>query len=290
MIIKRNIDQIYTKRVSFIMATRNRAKFLGKNLSKIKPLITKNDELIVIDGNSTDKTLSVLKKHSSFIDLIISEPDLNPTHAANKGILLAKGKYIKFLSDDDIVYPKAMQKAIKLMDKNSSIDILVCGGTWTKHNSNETYVHYVPPGTNFGKTAEDVFEFSNCGQGYIIRKRSLAQTGLFDVNDFFSDISFLVQAIKTGACVKFARINLYHAYAHAGSVGGKHKKEVERSKLKTIKENANYKYFLRYYFNYLIRTYPILKLIFFLPILISRLFPKESTTYKKTLQWDNGLS
>src|SRR3989344_6904166 len=112
-----SFDKYSTKRVSYILVTKNRAALLKKCLERTKYLLTKDDELIIVDGGSTDKTISVIKKYSKLIDKFISEKDLMPSHAGNKGILISQGKYIKMLTDDDIIFPDAMEKAIEIMEK-----------------------------------------------------------------------------------------------------------------------------------------------------------------------------
>lgn len=48
----------------------------------------------MVDGNSTDGTLDIIKKYESEIDNWISEPDNGIADAMNKGIDLATGDYI----------------------------------------------------------------------------------------------------------------------------------------------------------------------------------------------------
>lgn len=60
-----------------------------------------NIEYIVIDGNSTDGTLELIKLQSDFIDKYISEDDTGIYNAMNKGLKLAGGEYISYLNSDD---------------------------------------------------------------------------------------------------------------------------------------------------------------------------------------------
>src|SRR3989338_8323943 len=112
---KSDFSSYCTKRVSYIIATKNRAKIFDKKFLKLRQLLKPQDELIIIDGFSSDTTLDVIKKNIDIVDIYISEPDQGPAHAVNKGMLLAHGRYIKEFPDDDEIYPEAMEKALKVM-------------------------------------------------------------------------------------------------------------------------------------------------------------------------------
>lgn len=60
-------------------------------------------ELIVIDGLSTDGSVSFLVKNSSLINKLISEKDNGVYNAMNKGISLSDGKHILFLNSGDTI-------------------------------------------------------------------------------------------------------------------------------------------------------------------------------------------
>jgi glycosyltransferase involved in cell wall biosynthesis len=209
-------DSKTKKRISFVLATKQRAKFLDKTLERVKLLKGKNDEVIVIDGNSTDDTPKILRKYSKIIDKAISEPDESEGHAFNKGILLSTGKYIKLLTDDDVIYSDALEKAIKILDSNREIDVLLCGGI-RKLNGREEYV-YVPSGAHYGKKVDDVFIYGGCGIGLIIRRSGFSKTGILNARAVMLDRDYITQAIYSNACVRFCRIKLfYHPIeAHSG--------------------------------------------------------------------------
>ena len=59
-------------------------------------------EHIIIDGGSTDGTLSVIDKYTDRLAKVISGKDLGIYDAMNKGLRLAKGNIIGFLNSDDL--------------------------------------------------------------------------------------------------------------------------------------------------------------------------------------------
>ena len=67
-----------------------------------------NVEYIVIEGNSSDNSLSIINKYKDVIDKIISEKDTGIYDAMNKGILHCTGNIIAFCNSGDTLYPKAL--------------------------------------------------------------------------------------------------------------------------------------------------------------------------------------
>ncbi len=59
-------------------------------------------EHIIIDGNSTDNTKSIIERHRDKISIYLSEPDKGLYDAMNKGIRLATGDVTGFLNADDV--------------------------------------------------------------------------------------------------------------------------------------------------------------------------------------------
>lgn len=202
-----DFDSYNTKRVSYVLTTHNRVTFIENALVKLMPLVQENDELIVVDGGSTDGTLEILERFRPRIDYLISESDLSATHAYNKGILQTRGKYVKLVTDDDEYHGDAMEAAIRVMEENADIDILCCGGIRVV-NGFERPV-FVSPGSDYGKAPEDVIRFDTSGVGFLIRRKSLAKIGLWKFDSIASDGEFVARAIARGAKVRFCRLNLF---------------------------------------------------------------------------------
>lgn len=87
------------KKVSIITICRNSEATIEKTINSVLKQDYSNIEYIIIDGKSTDSTLSILKRSQNL--KFISEEDSGIYNAMNKGIDLATGHVISFLNSDD---------------------------------------------------------------------------------------------------------------------------------------------------------------------------------------------
>lgn len=101
--------------ISIILATYNPGKELSECIASITAQSFKQIELVVVDGGSTDDTVALLKAYAGSMRLTwVSEPDKGIYDALNKGIRLAKGKWIHFLGADDRLLPAFSELAAAL--------------------------------------------------------------------------------------------------------------------------------------------------------------------------------
>ena len=110
--------------VSIITVVLNNKKFLQQSINSVLNQSYKNYELIIIDGQSTDGTLDIIKKNKSKIDNWISEKDNGFSEAVNKGIKLSRGSIIAILNSDDIFYKHALRTAANYFNRYKYIDFL----------------------------------------------------------------------------------------------------------------------------------------------------------------------
>jgi len=145
--------------VTIITATFNAATYLPKTIQSIRELTYKNIEWIVIDGNSTDQSVELIKQNQDVIDYWVSEPDGGIYDAWNKGVAQAKGEWIAFLGAGDEYTPESITEyiyAINLFGDelefissqvhtvDGSGRILRTWGdpfTWTQHKKYMTIAH-----------------------------------------------------------------------------------------------------------------------------------------------------
>lgn len=88
-------------RISIITVCYNSATTIEKTILSVANQTYTNIEYIIVDGNSKDDTLAIVKKNEDKISKWISEPDKGLYDAMNKGIAIATGDIIGILNSDD---------------------------------------------------------------------------------------------------------------------------------------------------------------------------------------------
>jgi glycosyltransferase involved in cell wall biosynthesis len=91
-----------TPLISVITVTYNAVDVIEKTIHSVINQPYDNFEYIIIDGNSTDGTQALIEeRYLDKIDGWLSEPDSGIPDALNKGVKLARGKYIVFILAGD---------------------------------------------------------------------------------------------------------------------------------------------------------------------------------------------
>ena len=92
-------------RLTIVTPSFNQGEFLEETIKSVLDQEYENLEYIVIDGGSTDKSVSIIKKYSNRLAHWVSEPDEGQYHAINKGFARATGEIMAWLNSDDKYLP-----------------------------------------------------------------------------------------------------------------------------------------------------------------------------------------
>lgn len=95
-------------RISIITPNLNQGRFLEACLLSVAAQKYPRVRHIVIDGGSTDESLTVIEKHAARLDYWCSERDSGQSNAINKGLLRANGEIVTWLNADDYLLPGAL--------------------------------------------------------------------------------------------------------------------------------------------------------------------------------------
>ena len=120
--MKKDIKNISNIKISIITVCFNSEKTIRKTLQSIKNQKYERVEHLIIDGKSTDKTISIVKKFPH-VSRIISKNDKGIYDAMNKGIKHATGDVIGFLNSDDYyANNEIVSKVASVFVSNSTVD------------------------------------------------------------------------------------------------------------------------------------------------------------------------
>ena len=114
-------------KVSVVLPTYNNAQYLYKAIDSVFTQSFTDFEIIVIDDASTDNTADILSAFKDNRLRVITNPNnLGVASSLNKGLKLAKGKYIARMDGDDISLANRFALQVAFLDSHP--DVGVVGG------------------------------------------------------------------------------------------------------------------------------------------------------------------
>lgn len=112
--------------VSLCLPVYNGAQFIPSLLNNIQQTTYPNLEIIISDDNSQDETLSLLRAAQLTNCRILTHSRLGLVRNWNYCVEQAKGKYIKFLFQDDTLDPDCITKMVEVAEKDEEIGLIFC--------------------------------------------------------------------------------------------------------------------------------------------------------------------
>jgi glycosyltransferase involved in cell wall biosynthesis len=108
--------------VSIIVPSFNQGKYIKETIDSILAQDYRPIEVLVLDGGSTDHTVTILKSYAGISELRWwSEPDRGVVDAVNKGLKMTRGDIIAIQSSDDVYLPGAISAAVEVLSKNGEV-------------------------------------------------------------------------------------------------------------------------------------------------------------------------
>lgn len=106
--------------VSVLMTSYNREKYIGEAIESVLNSTYKNFELIIVDDASDDKTVQIAKSFESMdqrITVYVNKVNISQFPNRNEAAKYAKGKYLKYLDSDDMIFNWGLAYCVDLMEK-----------------------------------------------------------------------------------------------------------------------------------------------------------------------------
>lgn len=114
-------------KVSIIIPVYNAESTIVKCLDSVVSQSLKEIEIILIDDESTDSSITICKKYSDLHPNIsvYQQKNAGPASARNRGIKLAKGKYVYFVDADDYIDSMLVEKMYDAAELHSA-ELVIC--------------------------------------------------------------------------------------------------------------------------------------------------------------------
>lgn len=179
-------------KVSIITVSFNAEKFIERTIQSVISQTYSNIEYIVIDGNSKDGTVEIIKKYADHLDYWISEPDKNLYDAMNKGIKKATGDYLWFLNSGDCIFSSETLEHAML--ESTGADFIYGETVIIDRKGNRRGWHKKTPSQKDISAKSLINGMVICHQSMLV-KRSIAET--FDLKwQISADIDWTIRALK----------------------------------------------------------------------------------------------
>jgi len=112
-------------RISIVTPSYNQGVFLEETIRSVLLQGYPNLEYIIIDGDSNDNSVEIIKKYDRFLTYWVSEPDSGQTNAINKGIQRTSGQIFAWLNSDDVYTIDALKSVAQAFQADKFA--LLCG-------------------------------------------------------------------------------------------------------------------------------------------------------------------
>jgi glycosyltransferase involved in cell wall biosynthesis len=117
--------------VTVVMRTYNRTEKIKESIQSVLNQTFQDFELIIINDGGADEVRKVIDSFkSNKIKYYRLDKNCGQAAALNEGILKANGKYIAYLDDDDIYYPKHLEILVSFLERNPNYDFVYSNSWW----------------------------------------------------------------------------------------------------------------------------------------------------------------
>jgi glycosyltransferase involved in cell wall biosynthesis len=186
--------------LSIITTVYNGEKFISGCVESVAAQDCAGIEHIVVDGGSADRTVEIIRKMAQAHPHLqwISEPDRGQSDAMNKGVGMARAKYIGFLNVDDFYEPGALRRVAAIIKDLSSPRFIVGACNVLSADDKVLYVNrpIMPKFENI-MVDEETWPHPQNPAAYFYPKELHDIVGLYNVEEHQGmDLEFILAAIQ----------------------------------------------------------------------------------------------
>lgn len=130
----------HSPRITVLMTLFNGERYLREAIESILNQTYGDFEFLIIDDASTDSSKNIILSYNdSRIRLIVNEINIGFVLSLNKGLQLAKGKYIARMDADDAAIETRLEKQLDYISNNSNVGLVTCCWETIDEESNSIF-------------------------------------------------------------------------------------------------------------------------------------------------------
>jgi len=122
-------------KITIVTPSYNQAPFIEETIRSVLLQDYPNLEYIIMDGGSTDGSVKIIQRYSSFITSWVSQPDKGQSDALNRGFQKSTGEILAWLNSDDIFLPGTLHQVGAYFANHSEIDVIYGNAILTDETS-----------------------------------------------------------------------------------------------------------------------------------------------------------
>ncbi len=169
-------DGSHSPRVSIIIATYQCADVLQRCLNSVLQQTSREWELVVVDGGSSDGTTDIIRRYESNLAYWHSRPDRGIYDAWNQGLEHSRGDYVCFIGADDAWSSPYSLRTMMAAADDSSPEIVSAQGQLVNTRLQPRGIFGGP--WNYAKLKRRI---GICHPGTLFRRDLFARYGMFDI-------------------------------------------------------------------------------------------------------------
>lgn len=166
--------------VSVVVPTHNRSGLLRETISSILSQTLRGLELIVVSDGSTDDTRQAVESFADPRIVFVEQPASGmPSVPRNRGIALARGRFVALCDDDDVWRPEKLDRQVALMEKHPAAGLCYTNSV-TIRDGRVGEVSRIRPDEFAKDFAGLIWKNTICNSSVLVRKEVFEQVGPLD--------------------------------------------------------------------------------------------------------------
>jgi len=111
-------------KISVVTPSYNQGHFLEETIQSVLDQKYPNLEYIIIDGDSIDNSVEIIKKYEKYLAYWVSEKDRGQTDAIVKGLQRSSGQFLTWLNSDDTYLPGSLKVVSNVIMQDPNVDVI----------------------------------------------------------------------------------------------------------------------------------------------------------------------